>query len=60
MRTAATVQPGDTFEFPFIRVIDAEPLTEGRFAGMIRITYARPFDDTGNDWRLYPADYRAA
>ncbi len=56
--TAATVKPGDFLEFPTIPVIDCYPIREGRFAGYIMVTYARPFDGSAQ-WRMYPADFQA-
>lgn len=58
-RAAADIRPGDKTFIPmagFVR--DAYPLTSGAHAGMIYIEFQRPLDDSGNHWRIYPADHR--
>lgn len=59
VRTASTVQPGEYLEFYGIPVASTRVLEHGRYAGMVYITYARPYDDSRNNWRVYPADYVA-
>lgn len=57
--TAATVKPGETLEFRTIPVASTRVLSSGRYAGMVLVTYARPYDDSRNNWRIYPAAYKA-
>ena len=58
-RAASDIKPGDKTFVPmagFIR--DAYVLESGRFAGMVYIEWQHPLDDSGNYWRIYPADYQ--
>lgn len=57
--TAATVKPGEMLEFYALPVATTRVLEAGPYKGMIHVTYTRPYDDSRNNWRVYPAEYAA-